>query len=164
MLTTRVDGRTVSVVLNEVEAYDGANDPASHAYRGETPRNAPMFGQPGTIYVYRSYGVHWCMNIAVNEVGDPGAVLLRGGTVTHGLADVQRRRGRTTDLTDGPGKLCQALAVDGSFSGTVLGDRITLGVPPAPVADEDVLATPRIGISKAVDRLWRFVATAVVSG
>ena len=82
---TSLRGAVTEVMLTEVEAYAGADDPASHAYRGRTPRNAAMFGPPGLLYVYRSYGLHWCMNVVVGEEGLPHAVLLRGGEVTQGL-------------------------------------------------------------------------------
>lgn len=143
------------MILNEVEAYDGSNDPASHAFRGKTQRTAPMFEAPGTVYVYRSYGIHWCMNLAVNPKGEAGAVLLRGGTVVEGRREAERRRGRTTDLANGPGKLCQTLDVTGDDSGSRLGSAITLGIG-APVAPSEIATSPRIGISKATDRLWRF--------
>ena len=156
MVSTHRDGETVAVRLTEVEAYDGANDPASHAYRSRTDRNAPMFGPAGTIYVYRGYGIHWCMNIVVGPVDQPAAVLLRGGVVTVGIETAVRRRGRSDHLADGPGKLCQALAVDGSHSGSVLGEAIELGAGSLD-DDEHIARTPRIGISRAVDRPWRFV-------
>ena len=158
-ITTSVDGNRVEIVINEVEAYCGGADPASHAYRGETARNAPMFGPPGTIYVYRSYGIHWCVNIVTGEIGDPQAVLIRGGDVVSGIDTVVKRRGRSNHLADGPGKFAQALAIDGTASGTMLShDGIALTVdtenPPA------YITTPRIGISRATDRPWRFVSTA----
>ncbi len=158
-VATVVGGSRVAVRLDEVEAYDGANDPASHAYRGRTPRNLPMFGPPGTIYVYLSYGIHWCMNIVVGASGNPAAVLLRGGELIEGRSVASERRGRTDHLADGPGKLCQALGVDGSVSGSALGEAVsfTLGELRR---DERITATPRIGISKAVDRPWRFVIEA----
>lgn len=117
-----------------------------------------MFEAPGTIYVYRSYGIHWCMNVVVGQVGEASAVLLRGGEVIEGMAEAIRRRGRTTDLTDGPGKLCQALAVTGEDSGSVLGRGITLDVA-TPLTQTEYSVSPRIGISKATDRLWRFTAS-----
>ena len=145
------------VELLEVEAYDGANDPASHAYRGRTTRNAPMFGRAGTIYVYRSYGIHWCMNLVTGAEGTPSAILLRGGPVVAGIDLARERRGRADHLADGPGKLCQALAVDGDASGTTINDGgIRLELPPRPITGYS--ATPRIGISRATDRPWRFLA------
>ena len=93
-VSTRRDGVTTAVMLNEVEAYVGADDPASHAFRGETARNKAMFLGAGTLYVYRSYGIHWCMNIVVGEPGLPHAVLLRGGIPLAGEAMMAERRGR----------------------------------------------------------------------
>jgi DNA-3-methyladenine glycosylase len=158
-VTTSIGGLTVSVRLTEVEAYGGESDPASHAYRGPTARNAPMYGPPGTVYVYRSYGIHWCMNVTVGALGDPAAVLLRAGTVVEGLDVVVERRKRTDHLTDGPGKLCQALGVDGSLSGTSVGGAIRL-TPGGSLEGGRIHVTPRIGITKGVDRPWRFVLTA----
>lgn len=150
-----IDGDPTDVLLTEVEAYAGADDPASHAYRGRTARNGAMFGPPGTLYVYRSYGIHWCMNIVVGEEGLPHAVLLRGGNPTTGRTVMIDRRARTDHLTDGPGKLCQALGVTGEHDGTsVLDGPVRLTVEEASRA---ILRTPRIGISVAKDRLWRYV-------
>ena len=154
---TEFGGATTEVALTEVEAYAGADDPASHAYRGRTARNGAMFGPPGTLYVYRSYGLHWCMNVVAGEVDVPHAVLLRGGIVTEGLGTIERRRGRFDHLTDGPGKLCEALGVTDKEDGTsVLTGPVRL-LPGSLAARHTVLATPRIGISKAADEPWRFV-------
>lgn len=157
-LRTDRSGSTCEVMLTEVEAYAGESDPASHAYRGQTARNQSMFRPSGTLYVYRSYGIHWCMNIVVGEPGTPHAVLLRGGVPTAGADEMARRRGRSDHLADGPGKLCEALNVRGEDDGTSVFDgpvQLALGELPA---DVTVAATPRIGISKAVDLPWRFVA------
>ena len=117
-----------------------------------------MFGPAGTLYVYRSYGIHWCMNVVVAEAGVAHAVLVRGGVPLVGQAVMRSRRGRGDHLADGPGKLCQALGVTGEHDGTSVIDgpvRVTLGrLPSSSVVD----ATPRIGISKAIDHPWRFVA------
>lgn len=156
LIVTEFGVRTV-LVVEEVEAYGGAGDPASHAYRGGTARNASMFGPAGTLYVYRSYGIHWCANIATGPAGDGQAVLLRGGRVVEGLETVVRRRGRTDHLADGPGKLTQALGITGDHDGTsVFGGPVRLEPGPAP-PPALVRATPRIGISREVDRPWRFV-------
>lgn len=156
VLTTRISGEVTSVRITEVEAYR-EDDPASHSHRGRTQRNLTMFGTAGRLYVYRSYGIHWCANVVTGPDGYGSAVLLRGGEPLEGRPIMERRRGRTSPLTDGPGKLCQALGIDGSLDGVdVLSDpdiRLSWGGTPA-----QVLATPRIGISKATDRLWRFVA------
>ena len=157
-LVTGFGGRT-AVLIDEVEAYGGGDDPASHAYRGPTVRNASMFGSAGTLYVYRSYGVHWCMNVVTGPAGEGEAVLIRGGKVVEGEEIVVRRRGRTDHLADGPGKLAQALGITGQLDGTsvVTGPvRLEAGSAPDP---DSVRATPRIGISREVDRLWRFVVS-----
>lgn len=156
-IRTQIDGKVTEVRLTEVEAYVGERDPASHAYRGVTNRNRSMFGPPGTLYVYRSYGIHWCMNIVVEDEGVPHAVLLRGGEPTRGIAVIEARRGRKDHLTDGPGKLCQAMGVDGGHDGTsVLSGPVRLGA--AEDRPASITATPRIGITKATDKRWRFVA------
>lgn len=151
-------GVVTEVRLLEVEAYIGEADPASHAYRGPTNRNQSMFLEAGTLYVYRSYGIHWCMNVVVEETGVPHAVLLRGGEPLIGAEEMARRRGRTDHLADGPGKLAEALGVKGDHDGTSL-----IHGPVRLIADElpdgyRVETTPRIGISKAVEEPWRFLA------
>ncbi len=156
-LRTEIGGEATEVVLDEVEAYAGADDPASHAYRGLTRRNASMFGPPGTLYVYRSYGIHWCANIVVGPEGLPHAVLLRGGHPVEGIVTMARRRGREAPLADGPGKLTQALGIHGGHDGTSVIDG-PVRLLPAISPPSHVTATVRIGITKAVDRPWRFVA------
>lgn len=155
-IQTSFDGRVTEVALTEVEAYAGEQDPASHAFKGQTPRNRAMFDSPGTLYVYRSYGIHWCMNVVVREAGVPHAVLLRSGEITQGEHTIRERRGRNDHLTDGPGKLCQALGVTGDHDGTSLGDG-PIRLIPTRGHEGTILATPRIGISKAIERPWRFV-------
>lgn len=159
-IRTEFDGVPTEAMLDEVEAYAGEQDPASHAYRGRTARNGAMFGPPGTLYVYRSYGMHWCMNIVTGERGLPHAVLLRGGVPTNGEETMVSRRGRRDHLADGPGKLTQALGVVGDHDGTSVLDgpvRLLRGAAPP---NTTVVATPRIGITRAADRLWRFVLVA----
>jgi DNA-3-methyladenine glycosylase len=145
----------------EVEAYRGADDPASHAFRGPTARNATMFGPPGHLYVYFTYGMHWCANVVCAHGGRGGAVLLRALAPLEGVAAMRRARGgsrRVTELCSGPAKLCQALGIDRSFDGAdlVVADRgVTIlddGVPPP--AEPGV--GPRIGISVATEHPWRF--------
>lgn len=154
-LVTDLGGRT-AVVIEEVEAYGGGDDPASHAYRGLTARNASMLGPAGTLYVYRSYGVHWCANVVTGPAGEGEAVLIRGGRVVEGEEIVVRRRGRTDHLADGPGKLAQALGITGELDGTsVLTGPVRLEPGPAP-DPASLHTTPRIGITRGVDRLWRF--------
>ena len=155
-LRTEFEGRPTELLLTEVEAYGGSDDAASHAYRGPTERNRSMFGSAGTLYVYRSYGVHRCANISAGPEGTGRAVLLRGGVPLEGESAMQQRRGRANHLADGPGKLTQALAIDESHNGTsVIGGPVRL----LPRQDDAVgiVATPRVGISKAKERLWRFV-------
>jgi DNA-3-methyladenine glycosylase len=161
-LVSHVGGVRCDVLLTEVEAYGGADDPASHAHRGPTARNASMFGPGGTLYVYRSYGVHWCLNVVSGPEGEASAVLLRGGIPVAGESEMRRRRGRPDHLTDGPGKLAQALAVTGSHDGTWLlggGEVEILGSPQVGGA---VVTGPRIGVSRASERPWRFVIAAPV--
>ena len=155
-LRSAVDGNVTEVELSEVEAYGGADDPASHAYRGRTDRNASMFGEAGVLYVYRSYGVHWCANVATGQTGEGQAILLRAGTPTEGRSIIETRRGRADHLTDGPGKLCRALAIQGDHDGTSLIDGPIRLLPPIWAVSSTVVAAPRIGITKATDRPWRF--------
>ena len=156
-LHSHIGGETVVIRLTETEAYT-EDDPASHSYRGVTPRNPSMFAAPGTLYVYRSYGVHWCANVSVGGAGIGEAVLLRGGTIVAGRDVCVRRRGRSDHLVDGPGKLCQALGIDGSHDGVSLLSspdlRLVAGRRPGAVE-----ATTRVGVSKGRDLRWRFVAS-----
>ncbi|VAV89587.1 DNA-3-methyladenine glycosylase II [hydrothermal vent metagenome] len=155
LLTTRIRGVATSVRLIEVEAYGGSDDPASHAYGGPTERNRSMFLAAGHLYVYLSYGIHQLVNIVTGPEGDPGAVLLRAGEPVEGHTVMKQRRGRGDHLTDGPGKLAQALGLTLTHDGISLDDgRISLTPPPS---IHPVRATPRVGISKAVERPWRFV-------
>ncbi len=139
----------------EVESYD-QDDPASHSHRGPTPRAAVMFGPPGTLYVYRSYGLHWCANVVCGPVGTGAAVLLRAVEPRDGLDLMRHRRGDVLDrlLCSGPGRLCQAFGIDGSFNTTSLQDGpADLVAGPAP---QDVLVGPRIGISVSIEAPLRF--------
>jgi len=139
----------------EVEAYD-REDPASHGHRGLTARNAAMFGPPGHAYVYRSYGIHWCLNLVCGEEGDPQAALVRALAPTHGLEAMRARRGAEDEraLCSGPGKLCQALAITRDHDGLAL-DREPFRLLPR-VREPDVIAGPRVGISQAADLPWRY--------
>lgn len=151
--TLTVDGVGGRIV--EVEAYD-REDPASHGYRGETPRNRAMFGPPGHAYVYRSYGIHWCLNLVCEEKGVPAAVLLRAVEPTHRIEEMQARRG-VTDLRllcSGPGRLCQALGVTGEHDGLPL-DRPPFALE-ASVGPVEVVSGQRIGITRAADLAWRY--------
>lgn len=145
----------VGGVIVEVEAYHHT-DPAAHSYRGPTPRNQVMFGPPGFLYVYRSYGIHWCMNAVCEEEGSASAILIRALEPTHGLASMRRRRGMQDErmLCSGPGKLCEALAVTSRHNG------LALDVPPiairARTGELEVICGTRIGITKAADLPWRY--------
>lgn len=148
----------VAVRLTEVEAYDGAGDPGSHAHRGRTARNAVMFGPPGHLYVYFTYGMHHCCNVVCGGDGTASAVLLRGGEVVDGHDLAQDRRGgvRPRDLARGPARLCVALGIDLASNGVDLGSgpvTLSLGDTPGP---ENVSTGPRVGLRAAADRPWRF--------
>ena len=156
-LRTEFGGSPTEVTITEVEAYAGLDDPASHAYRGRTRRNGSLFAGPGTLYVYLSYGIHWCMNVVIGDEETPNAVLLRGGEPIEGLDTMVMRRGRADHVADGPGKLTQALGVTGDEDGADLGRGPVWLISGDLRPTRQVLVTPRIGISKAVDRPWRFV-------
>ena len=141
----------VSVRLTEVEAYAGADDPGSHAFRGPTARNEVMFGAPGHLYVYFVYGMHHCANLVTGPVGSPGAVLLRAGEVVGGIERARERRPGSSDrdLARGPARLCRALGIDLDANG-VLADLVPGEVP---------LGTstgPRVGLRLAAERPWRY--------
>jgi DNA-3-methyladenine glycosylase len=150
LLFKGVGGRIV-----EVEAYR-QTDPAAHSYGGPTARNAVMFGPPGYAYVYRSYGIHWCLNFVCEPKGSASAVLLRAIEPTIGLPAMRRRRGIKEDrlLCSGPGRLCEALGI------TIAHYGLPLDEPPfelfARSAEVEVVAGPRIGLTKAVDYPWRY--------
>ncbi len=150
LLVDGVGGRIV-----EVEAYHHT-DPAAHSYRGPTERNAVMFGPPGYAYVYRSYGIHWCLNFVCEPAGSAAAVLIRALEPTAGLAAMRRRRGLADErlLCAGPGRLCEALGV------TRAHNALALDKPPfalfARTATVEVAVGPRIGITKAVEHPWRY--------
>jgi DNA-3-methyladenine glycosylase len=149
----------VAVRVTEVEAYAGARDPGSHAYRGRTPRNAVMFGPPGRLYVYLSYGMHHCCNVVVGAEGEASAVLLRAGEVVAGLELARARRPaavRDRELARGPGRLCGALGIDSGLNGADLRHgALTLTIAdPAPGGR--VRTGPRVGLRLAPDVPWRF--------
>jgi DNA-3-methyladenine glycosylase len=186
----------VATRLVEVEAYRGSIDPASHAFRGRTARNAVMFGPPGHAYVYFSYGMHYCVNLVCEPAGRGEAVLIRAGAVVAGAELARRRRyglpdtaaspaeaastaggsraagtpggrsvrSRELDLARGPGRLCQALGIDRSLDGADLcapGGPLGIGPPdaadsPVPAAVGAIATGPRVGISRAADRPWRY--------
>jgi len=145
----------VGGIIVEVEAYHHT-DPAAHSFRGPTPRNRVMFGPPGFSYVYRSYGIHWCVNFVCEEEGSASAVLIRALEPTHGLAAMRRRRGLedARSLCSGPGKLCEALGI------TVAHSALALDLPPyalyARTGKVETVSGIRIGLTKAVDYPWRY--------
>ncbi|MBV9558740.1 MAG: DNA-3-methyladenine glycosylase [Pseudolabrys sp.] len=152
--TTLLVAGTGGIVV-EVEAYHHT-DPAAHSYGGQTPRNAVMFGPPGYVYVYRSYGIHWCVNFVCEKAGSASAVLIRALMPTDRLNTMRRRRGVDDfrNLCSGPGKLCEALGIAGKHNG--------LRIDETPFAlyertgEVDVVTGVRIGITKAVDHPWRY--------
>jgi DNA-3-methyladenine glycosylase len=151
--TLLVDG--VGGRLVEVEAYR-QTDPAAHSFNGPTPRNAVMFGPPGFVYVYRSYGIHWCLNFVCEPKGSASAVLIRAIEPTAGLSIMKRRRGTDDErlLCSGPGRVCEALGITHAQNG------LALNAPPFKLIARDgpgeVVAGPRIGLTKAVDKPWRY--------
>jgi DNA-3-methyladenine glycosylase len=153
-VTLLVDGVGGRIV--EVEAYD-REDPASHGHRGRTPRNASMFGPPGHAYVYRSYGIHWCLNLVCGEEGVPEAALVRALEPTAGIDEQRRRRGLedVRALCSGPGKLCQALAITREHDGLGL-DRAPFRLQERREAPE-IATAPRIGITRATELSWRYL-------
>jgi DNA-3-methyladenine glycosylase len=145
----------VGGLIVEVEAYHHT-DPAAHSFRGPTQRNLVMFGPPGFIYVYRSYGIHWCLNFVCEKTGSASAVLIRAVEPTHGVATMRRRRKLRDErlLCSGPGKLTEALAVTHAHNG------LPIDLPPitlfARATTPEILAGVRVGITKAVDLPWRY--------
>jgi DNA-3-methyladenine glycosylase len=157
-LVLRCGSRAVRIV--EVEAYGGEDDPASHAHRGPTRRNGSMFAGPGTLYVYFTYGMHWCANVVCGPAGEPGAVLVRAGEPVDGIDEMWDARPaarKAFDLTNGPAKLCAALGIGADHDGTDL-----LGVGPVWLLDHgwapptDPVVRARIGITKGADEPWRW--------
>jgi DNA-3-methyladenine glycosylase len=151
--TLLVDG--VGGIIVEVEAYHHT-DPAAHSYRGPTPRNQVMFGPPGFAYVYRSYGIHWCVNFVCEKQGSASAVLIRALEPTHGIPTMRRRRGlqEVRSLCSGPGKLTEALGI------TIAHNGLALDAPPfalhARATRPEIITGIRIGLTKAIDLPWRY--------
>ena len=141
-----------------MEAYESAVDAAAHGFRGRTQRNASMFGPPGHAYVYRSYGIHWCLNLVCEQEGSAAAVLIRAVEPAYGLEEMRRRRGldEVRLLCSGPGRLCQALAVTRDHDGLPL-DALPFELRAAESTFE-VVTGPRIGISVAAELPWRYAA------
>ncbi|HEX6392169.1 MAG TPA: DNA-3-methyladenine glycosylase [Acidimicrobiales bacterium] len=161
-LLVAADGRAGRII--EVEAYRGQQDPASHAFRGRTPRNKAMFEAGGHLYVYFSYGMHWCANVVCGHEGEAQAVLLRALAPERGVETMRAARWTTQahrsdrDLCRGPGRLCQAMGIDKSLDGIDM----TTGSSPLWIEDDgtpppaEIVGTPRIGISVATELPWRF--------
>jgi DNA-3-methyladenine glycosylase len=161
VVASTVGGAEVAIRLTEVEAYEGLDDPASHAYRGPTPRTAVMFGPPGHLYCYFTYGMHWCANIVCDVDGRASAVLMRAGEVVRGVEAAFGRRAaahRERDLARGPARLASCLGLGAGTNGVDLcadASPVRLESMPARCRPA-VVAGPRVGISAAADSLWRF--------
>ena len=158
-LRSRLGGVETGGIIIETEAYHGATDPASHAFRGQTLRTTPMFEAGGTLYVNLSYGLHYCLNLVTGPAGEAQAVLIRALWPTIGTeAMATRRHGApSARLTNGPANLTQALGIDLSLTGHRLGpEQLTLLPPNRPVPVQAIKNGPRIGISQGKDLLWRF--------
>jgi DNA-3-methyladenine glycosylase len=161
VVVSRVDGLEVAVRLTEVEAYEGTDDPASHAYRGPTPRTAVMFGPPGYLYCYFTYGMHWCANIVCDGDGRASAVLLRAGEIVRGgeIARARRPAARhAQELARGPARLATCLGLGAATDGLDLLDpqsQVQLESMPARRRPR-VVSGPRVGIVRATERPWRF--------
>jgi DNA-3-methyladenine glycosylase len=154
---------SIAGMIVEAEAY-GPDDPASHAFRGPTPRNRMMFGAPGFAYVYRSYGIHWCLNAVTGKAGSGQAVLIRSLEPVCGMELMRYNRGfppveprNDRNLCRGPGSLCRALGITGEFDGMDLTDS-PLTIAGAPPPELKVVQTTRVGLTKAVDQPWRFIS------
>ncbi|KAA8496376.1 putative 3-methyladenine DNA glycosylase [Porphyridium purpureum] len=157
-LRSTVDGETTEGLIVEVEAYVGPHDPASHAAAriGRTQRNNSMFGPPGTSYVYRIYGIHWCLNVVCREEGFPAAVLIRALEPTTGIEAMSRRRGTRTPLCSGPGRLCQALGITSVLDGHPFDSASLQLLEGYRVPEDFVCVTGRVGVSQAPDWPLRF--------
>jgi len=153
MAKTRMAGRIV-----EVEAYRGSDDPASHAYRGRTPRNTPMFGEPGHAYIYFTYGNHYCLNITTQRSRIAGAVLIRALQPLEGIPTMKHFRPLVpeSELTNGPGKLTKALGIDKSLNDVDMTKHGPLFVEDTDDNDFEVARSSRVGIRDGLDRMWRF--------
>ena len=151
------DGTKTGGTIVETEAYS-QDDAASHSYRGQTPRTEIMFGPAGYLYVYFTYGMHWCVNIVTGKTGHGEAVLIRAILPEEGVEHMQERRGNKPEheLANGPAKLCQALAITGADKGVKLNEGRFLLLPPERAYKTQ--ATERIGIKNDTHRLWRFIA------
>ncbi|MEO8140793.1 MAG: DNA-3-methyladenine glycosylase [Gemmatimonadota bacterium] len=160
LLVSEVRGSRTAGRIVEVEAYLGADDPASHAWKlRRHARNEALFGPAGRWYVYRSYGLHWCTNLVAGPLGHGSAVLLRAVEPLEGIASMRRRRGVEAErlLCAGPGRLCQAMGITLSLDGLAMHRSAVRVERGAPLSEDAIVATPRIGISRAADWPLRFV-------
>ena len=157
LVRVSVNGEMVAKIV-EVEAYRGRDDPASHAFRGLTPRNAPMFGDPGHAYIYFTYGNHYCLNITTQKAGSPGAVLLRAVEPIEGIRLMKHFRPNVgdTELTSGPGKLTKALAIDKTLNEQDMTKEGPLFVTDPGRSESEIYQSTRIGISDGQEKRWRF--------
>ena len=163
-LVREIDGQRICGRIIETEAYDGEEDQACHARFGKTERNAAMFGLPGRAYIYFTYGMHWCLNVVTGAEGTPAAVLIRALQPLEGLERIARNRSAVEEKhwVDGPAKLCKALEIDGSLYGISLvsGESSLRIEQDAPIAEDDVIISPRVGIQYApepwLSMPWRF--------
>jgi DNA-3-methyladenine glycosylase len=159
-LVRRLGGLKLTGWIVETEAYRGSDDPASHAFRGMTKRNAVMFRGPGIAYVYIAFGVNYCLNVTTERVGNAGAVLIRAIEPVDGIDSmIENRpnsRGNIVSLTSGPGKLCQAMNITTELNGADLLDDGELSIRSSDWHPRGIEATRRIGISRATRRLWRY--------
>lgn len=153
----KIGSEVLTGKIVEVEAYRGSDDPASHSYRGPTERSAIMFGEAGHVYVFFSYGNHWCLNFTTEGEGQPGAVLVRALEPVKGIEEMEtnRRMSNVLALTNGPGKLTEALSIDKAFNGEDLTKSKRLFVMASERA-VDVGTSARIGISRGREHLWRY--------
>lgn len=157
-LVRELNGQQLVGRIVETEAYD-QTDAASHSYRGQTPRTEVMFGPAGRVYVYFTYGMHYCMNVVTGPVGYGSAVLIRALEPRAGLEGIQQHRPKATkvqELMNGPAKLCQALMIGRDFNGHDLSEPPLQLITRLPIRQSDIVQTTRIGITRERDRLWRF--------
>jgi len=152
------DGQLTGGIITETEAYK-STDAASHTYKGKTARNSVMFGPAGKIYVYFTYGKHWCVNIVTGKEDDGQAVLIRSIQATHNLELMRQRRKNKSDteLTNGPAKVCQAMAITGADYGQIIGNGRFFLLPSKKTNKLTIKATTRIGITRDTHRMWRFI-------
>jgi DNA-3-methyladenine glycosylase len=166
ILVRKMPQGLTSGIIIETEAYYGTGDPASHAFRGATPRSRIMFGKPGVAYVYLCYGVYWLLNVVTEKEGIPGAVLIRGLKPLEGKEIMQQRRKiqGSRNLMDGPGKLTIAMGIDGNQNGSDITSpdkRLYISRGKTAINEFDIKSTARIGIKEGKDRMLRFIAVGL---